>query len=698
MGIQLFSNNASTTLAADITSAATSMTVASAALFPPTLTGGNWFVVTLQEIVSNLVTAEEIVMVTAVSGTTWTIVRDQESTGAQPWVTGNTVAMLDTAGTSAQFLQAGNLYPITAAETAASVTPTNYRYPPGNVIRYGADPTGAADATAAINAALTCNSSVYVPAGTYKCSATLTMLSNQLLYGDGSSSILQFASGALTNITMSGIAESIVRNLKVSVTGTGSASETGGVYLFGSTNCTIEEVEFQGCNWSGVWLDGAANYNTVRKCYFHGFSEPAGTGGDIMVYSINGGGTNSPCYNIFDGNQCFGGGGYGVGIEDPYAASLNGFPTNNLIVNNRVGQHISYGILVYMPGNTAPASNTYNQVINNRVEDILGTCPTNTSTGAGIYLAGKGQGATQVIGNSIFNCCSGTTAASLAPAGIGMNGCLGGVTPPIISGNTVTGMSQGHGILVISSPGGAAVVGNSVTMPSTNNGTGAGGAPLQGNGITIESSSNVNSDSNNVSMYGAGAALQIYANGVNSSVISVTGGNYEVDVTGTGIALQVTQNSGFNVSQLSLTGAQFAVSNGGADAMSLTAVIVGHLSNCLATAVSGRGLFLNGSTSIRVTGGEYMTQGSVAIATSGVCTNGFIDKSVNFGSSAALIDNSGTGTPPCNIEWRTNVYPSVGTWAIGDHVQQSIPVVGQEKGWFCTVSGSPGTWAGEGNL
>jgi len=43
------------------------------------------------------------------------------------------------------------LYPITAAEIAASVTPTNYFYPAYTLLRYGADPTGVSDSTTAFN-------------------------------------------------------------------------------------------------------------------------------------------------------------------------------------------------------------------------------------------------------------------------------------------------------------------------------------------------------------------------------------------------------------------------------------------------------------------------------------------------------------------------------------------------------------------
>jgi hypothetical protein len=42
--------------------------------------------------------------------------------------------------------------------------------------------------------------------------------------------------------------------------------------------------------------------------------------------------------------------------------------------------------------------------------------------------------------------------------------------------------------------------------------------------------------------------------------------------------------------------------------------------------------------------------------------------------------------------------PSVLTWAVGDTCYNSVPSVGQPKGWRCTTAGTPGTWTSEGNL
>lgn len=73
------------------------------------------------------------------------------------------------------------LYPQVAAEVTASVTPTFYYYPVGNVLRYGADPTGVANSyTAFANAIAVCKingNTITVPAGNFKidtASGTLT--------------------------------------------------------------------------------------------------------------------------------------------------------------------------------------------------------------------------------------------------------------------------------------------------------------------------------------------------------------------------------------------------------------------------------------------------------------------------------------------------------------------------------------------
>ena len=91
MGV-VFTNNAETTLAAAITStSATSISVTSSSTFP-TVGAGEYFYATISD-GSNL----EIVKVTAVSGTTWTVVRASDDTTARTFANGSTVQLRTTA-------------------------------------------------------------------------------------------------------------------------------------------------------------------------------------------------------------------------------------------------------------------------------------------------------------------------------------------------------------------------------------------------------------------------------------------------------------------------------------------------------------------------------------------------------------------------------------------------------------------------
>ena len=85
-------NLAQSTLAADITSGATSITVASATGFPTA---------PFRAVITNG-SITEIVLVTAKAGTTFTVTRAQESTTGVAWSTGDSIAHVLTAGALAQ--------------------------------------------------------------------------------------------------------------------------------------------------------------------------------------------------------------------------------------------------------------------------------------------------------------------------------------------------------------------------------------------------------------------------------------------------------------------------------------------------------------------------------------------------------------------------------------------------------------------
>ena len=90
MANMLFANNANTTLASSLTNVATTMSVTSASAFPSP-TGSQYFYCTLADAATQ--TTIEIVKVTAVSGTTFTIVRGQDGTSATAFASGAVVSL-----------------------------------------------------------------------------------------------------------------------------------------------------------------------------------------------------------------------------------------------------------------------------------------------------------------------------------------------------------------------------------------------------------------------------------------------------------------------------------------------------------------------------------------------------------------------------------------------------------------------------
>ena len=95
--LQLYANNAKTTLAAAITSTQTSITVApgTGSLFPTPVPGTSWFTLTLTSATSPSV--YEITYCTSRSGDTLTVLRGQEGTTAQPFNLNDIAGNYDTA-------------------------------------------------------------------------------------------------------------------------------------------------------------------------------------------------------------------------------------------------------------------------------------------------------------------------------------------------------------------------------------------------------------------------------------------------------------------------------------------------------------------------------------------------------------------------------------------------------------------------
>ena len=539
---------------------------------------------------------------------------------------------------------------------------------PVNVLDYGADSTGEADSTTAINAALTAGAggAVFIPAGTYKTTAALTVSANTLVYGAGKgASKISCTNANVSQIVLTGNLISL-QDLTISVTVAGTTSNIGGVIVNGNNN-SILNVEIIGVSWAGIFLTAASSYNLVDNCYFHGFQGSVQDSADVCFSYL----TGSTSYNTVRNNVMYGGNWHGVLILGTTSAN----PQYNLITGNRIGQHSTYGIVDYRQADL----DSFNQITNNYIENIQGSTLAGNS-GAGIYCVATGG--VLIEGNTINNCCVQTTTVSLAPAGIGINGVGSGVAPINIIGNVIENMTKYEGIYVVSSSNGCNVIGNRIRMPANTTGSG---------GVYINASSNVLVNGNNINITPTtGNTVDgIFVNplsAINNIVISdntITGGN----------AYAIRFYSGTSSSSgVSINGN--AAYGGGTTAggLQLASIIGGVVTGNNCSQTTANSINVTNCTYLRIANNYLTTTGSSAVATLGTCTGSYFDKT-NYWSGT--MSNGATGLI---VEQLNNAAPAAGTWAVGDRIEQSVPVAGQPKGWRCTVAGTPGTWVSEGNL
>lgn len=155
-----------------------------------------------------------------------------------------------------------------------------------NVLDFGADLTGSADSTAAIQAALDASSGVYLPSGTYKITSSLNFNSNNFLFGEGHSSILNATHNGSV-IAGKGVTPSSGTNVRVyrgggrdfTITGPGVASTSSialnmrGCSEFKWFNLYITDVYTgvrQGNNYSTYYNEYyACDINTVHYGYLN---------------------------------------------------------------------------------------------------------------------------------------------------------------------------------------------------------------------------------------------------------------------------------------------------------------------------------------------------------------------------------------------------------------------------------------------
>lgn len=575
----------------------------------------------------------------------------------------NNVPVLDTV--------TGNLgyYPRTAAEVAAAVIPANFSYAPGHLYRYGTNTApGVTDMTGACNAWLSVGGNLFMPlADIVLVSGTLTMVSNSsITIAEGAT--FKAVTAGFSIFKATGKSNITLRGGTIQQTANNATVHFAAIELNTCTYCTVINVEIIGAQYTGVLLD-TTSQSRVEGCYIHnslGCTTADVDTADISVYKASN-------LNVIANNVCYGGVAveHGIMLQDPGGSLL---PLKNLVDGNRVGPHKSYGILNYLIDH----NNTFCQIVNNEVEGITGTAQGGT-TGCGIY--NQGAGGTIIANNTVRNCCISTTAATLTPAGIGLN--LDAAFEPVtVIGNTILDMAQFYGIEVVTGP--ANIIGNTVKFS----------AGVTANiGIYANLANNVTITGNHVSIdtsIAGGTGIFVFANGGNVSNI-ILGNNYILGCSSRGLRVDTTGAP--TITNIVINGNNVTGGSAASIPLSVGNLIQGAITGNLAISTTVQAFDLNACVQTRITGNTFLTTGALAVNIAGTSSFSYYDKS-NYQNTG--IKNAATGLI---CEQLASATPGAGlNSAVGDRIEQSIPVVGNPKGWRCTVAGNPGTWVSEGNL
>lgn len=549
------------------------------------------------------------------------------------------------------------LYQMTQDESDAGVTPTNYTYPPGNVLRYGTNTSpGTTDMTVAIQAALSVGNAVYVPAGIYKTTTALTLTSGTIVSGDGATSVIT-AVADIDILTGNGISDVVVRDL--ALVGAASSIGTNAVELTNCDRVHVLRCDISGVSDQGVIGTGGSTYITVESCYFHGWQNKVADSSDVSFY-------NDCTYSKALFNRCDGGGDHGVRFQ------LTG--NNCLADGNVISEHARYGILAgYEPTTAAQCNNT---IVNNSVRDItgLGLIAGVATAGAGIYCVNVGG--VIIKGNRVTNTNINTTTETLNPSGIAVSLPY---SECIIEGNEVYSCAW-YGIGVFTNTNNVPVlISNNIVRSCTKNAIYAKNAGY----VTI---SNNQISNTTTAVYG----IRVY--GQSADVTNVLIANNWIRSGSGGISDAIWCS---NLNEFTIEGNHIYAPQSRGIHLTLCddgAVGENTVRNAVVSALRMDGSGgADGCNRISIDGGHYHSAGSYCIESAGTGVDSLIQGAYLYPLLASRGADSGL-----TMVFRRSVAPASGDWLVGDIVYFTAPASGGYIGAVCTTA--PLTWKSFGAI
>lgn len=570
---------------------------------------------------------------------------------------------------------------------------------------FGAIGNGIANDAIALQAALTAGAgrAVYFPGGTYLTNATLTVPADTTVYGDGYASVVYQNTRERNVFVLNN--NCTVQNLRLQGDGVTSGGASfglnNGIYALSKRNIKILNCFLHSFEFNGVYIDDCDNVEILGN-YVWGNAYSNSTSADILIYGQTGG---SSRINISK-NFCFSNNSQGIFVDalgvdsdilvegnvcttldaitwQPISVGAllrrhgimigyNGASGRYVVVNNICRRTRQTGI--YYQGATASVDGV--QIIGNQCTSN-GINALEPSLASGIYVATQGDG--DIIANNLIEDFSealefGAAGIKIAPAAAS---AVSSFAHTLISNNVIRS-SAGHGILLTSYAINCEIQSNIVHgsarsdicwVPSAGL-TDVGSHTIKNNRVEratankpaieldFQSSTGrvyvignnlvglsylVNSANNSGIKWPGNPPITVSDNAIYNFYHGVYQSNY---ITGRAFSQQIIDRNTFNT-----------CTNGIMIAGTTTAPVLPVQDNIFLSCVTKASGAALGADVV------YIAQ--------------------RFGDK---------------IYFQSNSIPTIGTWAVGDRVFQLTPVVGQPKGWVCTVAGSPGTWVSEGNL